>query len=488
MNIGKRKIEELDEVGEGKQRTIKELKLFKQREVPRKFLDVVTDEEIDVLNNVSSSCSDVELIQKSMKIRLKYRISMKLPEDMDDANYYFENGLRKVYPYTYLYQATSKKRWLGRKLIEVMKAEFRDIPEADLLKRFETKRIIVNGEAVTPEFKLNHNDFICNRNHRHELPVLAAPIRIIHSDKNLLVVEKPPSLPVHPCGRFRHNSLINILHKEYNFTGLKVVHRIDRLVSGVVLIAKNTGFANQLERQIKEHQFEKVYVCRVVGDFPDGDPENDGFITVDEPIEIVQSKVAISIVIPSGKPSKTLFKKLSYNGKTSAVLCKPLTGRMHQIRVHLQYLGHPIINDVLYNCDSFGPMKGAGGNFGKSLKQLVADITASHNISAWIMDEEGSTTLKSNNTVEDIDEKEKEITEAILNDYLDEEYISKTSEKYKFDSSKSTVDPECLDCSLKYYEPPKRRLFMYLHALRYSNKDGSYESRMPIWAKADWPH
>ena len=72
----------------------------------------------------------------------------------------------------------------------------------------------------------------------------------------------------------------------------------------------------------------------------------------------------------NGKQCKTIFERLNYNGKSSTVLCKPKTGRMHQIRVHLQYLGYPILNDNIYNSIAFGPNKGKGGVFGKSLEEV----------------------------------------------------------------------------------------------------------------------
>lgn len=74
----------------------------------------------------------------------------------------------------------------------------------------------------------------------------------------------------------------------------------------------------------------------------------------------------------NGKESKTVFKRISTDGKTSLVQCEPLTGRTHQIRVHLQYLGYPIANDPLYNCDSFGPNIGKGGDYGEGTLQDVS--------------------------------------------------------------------------------------------------------------------
>jgi len=85
-----------------------------------------------------------------------------------------------------------------------------------------------------------------------------------------------------------------------------------------------------------------------------------------------------------GKECRTEFERLSYNGVTSVVVCRPFTGRMHQIRVHLQYLGFPVMNDPLYNHLVFGPEKGKGGNIGKTDEKLIADLISIHNAENWL--------------------------------------------------------------------------------------------------------
>lgn len=93
-------------------------------------------------------------------------------------------------------------------------------------------------------------------------------------------------------------------------------------------------------------------------------------VECDQPLETLAHRIGLCIVSASGKLSKTIFERLNYNGKSSTVLCKPMTGRMHQIRVHLQYLGYPIVNDSFYNTTAFGPEKGKLGQYGKSLEQV----------------------------------------------------------------------------------------------------------------------
>lgn len=481
----------------------------KGRPIPKHIFDKFTEDDIKLLETVKTSCTDLELLMKALKFRKSHRLTIRLPEDYDCSSYYIEDGLRKVYPYPYLYQSYAKRRWLGRRLMDVLKQEFRDISDDQLKLRFDMRRVLVNGEPVDHLYKIKDNDFLANRNHRHELPVLATPIRKIYEDKEILVIDKPPSVPIHPCGRYRFNTVISILEKEYHYNNVKVVHRLDRLVSGVLIIARNKTRARKLEEMIHNRDVQKEYVCRVVGDFPEGDCEDDGFITVDQPLDIVPGKIGITVVHPEGKQSLTRFKKLNYNGKTSAVLCQPKTGRMHQIRVHLQYLGHPIVNDSLYNCDSFGPERGKGARFGKPLRQLSHDVIAKHRASTWMMSEDNDiidypTTTHENQVpfetgeqakTEEISEtsrflsnEEKEETLAALEHFFTNESWKDLERKWQYDPLKDAKDPNCRDCQSNYLDPPLRRMFLYLHALRYSGTGWCYESDMPVWARDTWKY
>lgn len=475
------------------------IKHGKGRPVSMNVLEKLTKDDIALLGEVKTSCKDLDRIRASFKVRIQHRLCLRLPEDDDDSTYYIQDGLRKVYPYPYVYQSYAKQRWRGRKLRDVLKQEFRDISEDQLKLRFDMKRVLVNGEVASYDHVIHGNDFISNLNHRHELPVLATPIKIIYSDRDTLVIDKPPSLPIHPCGRYRHNSVINILRKEYKYDNIKVVHRLDRLVSGVLIIARNASRANKLEQMIGNRDVQKVYVCRVEGEFPIG--EDDGEIVVDQPLEIIPGKIGITVVHAKGKPSVTTFKRLNYNGKTSAVLCRPKTGRMHQIRVHLQYLGHPIVNDILYNSTAFGPDKGKGGQHGKTLAQLSRDVILKHRSDCWLVTEDNDIIdlsaevpddkkipTYSNDIAKFVSKEEREETTEAIQHYYKSESWKELEQKYQYDSDKMNHDTSCRDCNTSYHDPPLRRLFLYLHALRYTGADWSYESEMPIWAREDWKY
>lgn len=321
---------------------------------------------------------------KKAKLETK-ALKAKRPGFTDDryneTSYYMENGLRKVYPYYFTFTTFTKGRWVGEKILDVFAREFRAHPAAEYERCIRAGTLTVNYERVDPDYRLKHNDLLANVVHRHEVPVTSQPITLVHIDEDIVVVNKPASIPVHPCGRYRHNTVVFILAKEYNLKNLRTIHRLDRLTSGLLLFGRSPKKARQMEHQIRNRQVQKEYVCRVDGVFPEEE------IECLEPIEVVSYKIGVCKVSPKGKDCSTIFKRLGYNvtTNTSVVLCRPKTGRMHQIRVHLQYLGYPVVNDPLYNHPVFGPLRGKGGDTGgKSDEELVRDLIAIHNAENWL--------------------------------------------------------------------------------------------------------
>ncbi len=275
----------------------------------------------------------------------------KTKHSIDDSpemvpEYIIDGHLRRVVPYNFVYKSSVKQRWLGRSIYDVFSSEFKDRTSEYYKWAIENAKITVNNEQVDPEFVLGNKDIIRHTIHRHEPPVSSEKIEIVHhSPASLLVVNKPASIPVHGSGRYNFNTLVNILKEEYGFKQdlIHPVNRIDRLTSGIVFFSLSTKDAQSMFHIFNDRQIQKTYLCRVKGDFPFTEP-----YTCDEPIKTVDHKLTLNQVHPDGKECKTVFRKLSFNGRTSLVECLPLTGRSHQIRVHLQHLGYPIANDPLY--------------------------------------------------------------------------------------------------------------------------------------------
>jgi len=396
----------------------------------------------------------------------------------EETEYYFENSLRKVHPYHFTFTTHAKGRWVGDQLYDVFSREFRAMEPKEYVRCIEAGLVRVNDKACSVDYRVQHNDFISHTVHRHELPVCGQKLKIIKEDDDWVVVDKPGSIPVHPCGRYRHNTIMFILAKDHGLMTLHTVHRLDRLTSGVLIFSKSAARAREMEQLIKAREVEKEYICKVVGEFPDGE------VVCEEPIEVISYKIGLCVVDPKGKDCKTTFQKLDFKDGVSIVKCWPKTGRMHQIRVHLQCLGFPITNDPLYNSDIFGKEKGKGGNLGKSREQLIEDLMKHHTVENWIQSDEyqdGEIVEASDNVIEQKINKESANTNHNKSDFEED---SKTEEVVrKTDSADTFYDPHCVECKLDYKDPPPRTLVMYLHALKYSGEGWSYKTEMPDWAK-----
>lgn len=433
-------------------------------------------------------------------------------EKYAETSYWFENGLRKVRPYYFTFTTFTKGRWVGEKILDVFSREFRAHSSQHYSKCIELGTLTVNYQKVLPDHRLKHNDLLANIVHRHEVPVTNSAVPVVHMDEELVVVDKPSSIPVHPCGRYRHNTIVFILAKENGLKNLRTIHRLDRLTSGLLMFGRTANRAREMEGQIRSRQVKKEYVCRVDGEFP-SEP-----VTCSEPVVVVSYKIGVCRVSPAGKQCLTEFSRISYNGRSSVVLCRPHTGRMHQIRVHLQYLGHPIVNDPLYNHSVFGPLRGRGGDMGgKSDDQLVSELIAVHNAENWLGTDEQphhppapSTQIVHSGSREVVDDvscslsgcaasavantneanitrgnssmaSHDDVTQA-ANTVLDNGSCEAKSDN----DAESWFDSNCYECSIRYRDPSPSDLVMYLHALKYSGPGWSYETKMPEWAASDW--
>ena len=289
----------------------------------------------------------------------------------EEAVCFTKNDLRYVQPYFFTFTTHAKGRWLGSKLLDVFKKEFRMKTVEYYEQAIQDGRITINNEIVHPDKLVAQNQIIRTLVHRHEPPVIDAPFEFVVNDENMVVINKPSSIPVHPCGRYRQNTVVFILGKEYGLINLHTIHRIDRLTSGILMFAKTVKKAQEMERYVQGRLVAKEYLCRVVGKFPE-EP-----VTCNQPMKVVSHKVGVCQIDDEGKEASTEFHLVCYNGDSSVVRCLPHTGRMHQIRVHLQYIGYPIINDPIYNHPvAWGPNKGKGGTCRK-MDDILIDLAAS---------------------------------------------------------------------------------------------------------------
>lgn len=358
-------------------------------------------------------------------------------EEAEGAGYIIDGRLRRVKPYFFTYLTYCKMRWRDRKLLDVFVSEFRD-RDADYYKNtIAAGQVTLNRKPASLDSVVRNGDLISHRCHRHEPAVTSREIKFVFENEDLLVIDKPSGIPVHPAGRYRYNSVTRILQHEYG----KTVHpcnRLDRLTSGLMFLGKNSKGTDKFVQQIKDKSVKKEYIARVVGKFPTYE------VAVDRPLSTVSPKHGLNRVdYTNGKEAKTIFQRLFYDSETNTTIvkCEPLSGRTHQIRVHLQYMGHPIANDPIYaNKYVWGDLLGKEGDGDTDtiisrLDRIGKDVATS----TWMYPEQQGEVL---------------------------------------------AGASCDVCGAELYtDPGINDLDLWLHAYKYeaANKSWSYSTRYPTW-------
>ena len=217
----------------------------------------------------------------------------------------------------------------------------------------ESGEVAVNGRAVSKSYKLAGGEDVAVTLPEPE-PVEAVPqdipLDVVYEDADVIVVNKPSGMVVHPAPGHPDGTLVNALlyHCAGTLSGIGgalrpgIVHRIDRDTSGLIIAAKNDAAHQYLSAQLADHTLARTYECIVVGKLR----EDRG--TVDAPIARHPADRKRMAVVAGGREAVTHWEVIArYPGYTH-VRCRLETGRTHQIRVHMAYIGHPILGDTVY--------------------------------------------------------------------------------------------------------------------------------------------
>lgn len=216
----------------------------------------------------------------------------------------------------------------------------------------EKGKCLVNGKVCGKNFRLNPGDIVEIELPEAEEPEIKAEnisLNIVYEDKDLLVVNKPKGMVVHPALGHYSGTLVNALmyHCKGSLSGINgvirpgIVHRIDKDTSGLLIVAKNDAAHNGLAQQIKCHSFTRRYEAIVLGVMKENG-------AVNAPLarhRIDRKKMA---VCENGREAKTIYEVIENYQKYSHLRLTLETGRTHQIRVHMSYIGHPVAGDPVY--------------------------------------------------------------------------------------------------------------------------------------------
>lgn len=254
-------------------------------------------------------------------------------------------NVRIVEPYSITYRFKVKSGFAGDTLLNMMQTRF----PFHGVKVWETKikngLVGVNGNVASANHILNLHDEIFHHNPKVKEPSVPDEVRVLQETDDYLIVFKPAPMPMHPGGRYNKNSLAVIL-EELGYQNLRIVHRLDAVTSGLVLLARNKEFAQKAMVCFSESKVKKTYYA-VVSGVPD-----EHSMTIDSPIKrkngfVFESKLGLKYA----KEAVTHFEVIERRADSAVIKCSPKTGRTHQIRLHLEQWGYPIIDDPIYGSD-----------------------------------------------------------------------------------------------------------------------------------------
>jgi 23S rRNA pseudouridine955/2504/2580 synthase len=240
----------------------------------------------------------------------------------------------------------------GQRIDNFLRRELPGVPKGRIYRLLRRGEVRVNGGRVRAEYKLVAGDEVRippARVRTEGAPPsqkLAEDVaeKVLFEDKRLLVIDKPSGIAVHGGSGVSHGVIELVRHARPELKDLSLVHRLDRETSGCLVLAKRRSALREMHERFREGMVEKNYLGLAVGDWQLGEQ------LIDEPLLVQNRKGGERHVIVSreGKPAQTKVQLSRKHGKYSLLQCSPVTGRTHQIRVHLEHYDHPLLGDERY--------------------------------------------------------------------------------------------------------------------------------------------
>lgn len=270
---------------------------------------------------------------------------------------------------------TVSEEYIGERLDKVVAQLFPEYSRSALAKLIDMQSVLVNDKAQKSKYKLRPGDRISVDSSHLDSEPETIDLPVVYEDDDVVVINKPAGILTHSKGNFNKEGTVATFLKNHvtgvilseversainnqsdlsmgtqddknddfwNSNRAGIVHRLDRGTSGIIICAKNKTTQDYLQGQFSKRNVKKTYIAVISGEL--SEPEG----IIDVPIERNPKKPAAFRIGINGKSAQTHFKTLLSSGSYSTIELKPITGRTHQLRVHLHYLKHPIVGDEFY--------------------------------------------------------------------------------------------------------------------------------------------
>jgi 23S rRNA pseudouridine1911/1915/1917 synthase len=246
-----------------------------------------------------------------------------------------------------------KHEFIGQRLDQfLLNQYFVDKSRSYIQNLIKSHKILVNSQEVKTGYQLKEDDLIEIFevvDTKLNIEAVDLSLDIVYEDSDLMVINKPQGLVVHPASSYQGNTLVHgLLYQANELSSINgvirpgIVHRIDKDTSGLLVVAKNDQAHQILSDELKDHHIKREYVALVYGTFI----ENEG--KIDAPIQRNPKNRLKMAVVQGGKHAITHFKVIERFDKYTLLSVTLETGRTHQIRVHMAYIKHPVVGDPLY--------------------------------------------------------------------------------------------------------------------------------------------